>query len=280
MKIILLFIFISTLNFAFAQSEDSTIYNDLNTLKFYSVNLYRQTRDGKTNYELNGRKISKRVYKKYKSIRDNIEKCTPCILETYDENDVLLRKGVSYQDCGVGRFETFHPNGELKSQGSYKENPTGDWTDIWNRGYCNIPIGKWSYFNEKGEFLYADYWENGEFIKQVPEQKKVEVWDIDLYLNDEKIDTQAIPVNQIGNLKIVPKYKNKARHSTISYTFEISAVGFKQNKAEYSTETFKKIDVTKTLQSMGIPNDLKTSFILIVFGDGIFKERFYLNVKK
>ena len=88
--------------------------------------------------------------------------------------DVLLSEGVYCTDCGVGFFKEFYPDGNVKLSGKYKENPTGNWKNY----NCQVEHGQWVYFKENGDTLYSEYWNNGEFIKQVPEQSKMEIWKV------------------------------------------------------------------------------------------------------
>lgn len=265
---------------AYGQSDSTTVYKGLETKKFYSVGLSSQTTNGKGTYEVNGKKVSKSTYEKYQSTWKNMETCCPCILKSYDENDILIREAISCTDCGVGWIKTYYNNGKVKLSGSYKENPTGDWTDIWNRGYCSVPDGQWTYFNVSGDTLYSEFWDNGAFIKQVPEQSKVEIWDVEIQFNGQDADTLLIPIASIGELSIEPKYKNSNTNSEITIKFEVSAIGHRMNEQEFTLETFKEIDVSAMLSEVGIPKDKKTSFTLSVYSDGQVIKRFYLNVKK
>jgi len=264
----------------YGQSDSSTVYKNLKTKKFYSVSLSSQTSNGIGTYEVNGKSVSKSTYDKYKSTWKNMETCCPCILKSYNEKDVLIREAVSCTDCGVGWFKTYYLNGRLKLTGSYKENSTGNWDDIWDRGYCSVPNGQWTYFNEKGDTLYSEFWNNGEFVKQTPEQSDTEIWDVLLTLNGQKVDKQIIAINDIGNLTIDPKYKNSNSNSNLTINFEVSAIGYKMNEKQFTVESFKKIDVNSMLVEVGIPKDKKTSFVLTIYSNNQAIKRFYLNVKK
>jgi antitoxin component YwqK of YwqJK toxin-antitoxin module len=107
---------------------------------------------------MNGNVVDKPIYDKYKSAWKNMETCCPCILRSYDENDILLSEQVSCTDCGVGWFKEYYPNGNLRLTANIKKNPTGDWKNIWERKYCNIEIGQWDYFNENGKKIYSEFW--------------------------------------------------------------------------------------------------------------------------
>ena len=264
----------------FGQQTNTTLYGDLETKMFYSVGISSETKNGKSNYEANGNKISESTYHKYKATWENMKTCCPCILKSYDESDILLREEVACTDCGVGWFKTYFKNGKVKLSGSYKENHTGDWTDIWNRGYCSVPDGQWTYFSENGDTLYLEFWENGKFIKQSPEQLIEEIWDIEIQLYGQDAMSLVIPIANVGSLAIEPKYKNSISNSTITVKFEVSAIGHKRNKKEFTLESFKKIDVNNILDEVGIPNNKKTNYVLSVFSDEKLIKSFYLNIEK
>lgn len=280
MKNILLFVFISVLNFSIAQLENPTIYKDLEIVKNYAVSMYSQTGSGNNIYEINNKRVSKKYFEKFEATQGSMKNCKPCILVSYDENEVLLRKGIFHGDCGVGWFESYHSNGKLKIKGSYIENPTGDWTDIWNRRYCNIPIGKWSYFDKEEKLLFSEFWENGEFIKQVPEQKEIEIWDVDLFLNEVKIENQPISIDQINDLRFEPKYKNKNTYSNLNVKLNISSSVQKPLESQFSLVEFKNINVAEILSKSGISLDETIYFELLFLNDETFLKRFYLNVTK
>jgi antitoxin component YwqK of YwqJK toxin-antitoxin module len=264
----------------YGQTDTSTVYKDLETKKFYSVGLSSQTTNGRARYEVNGKKVSKFTYDKYESTWKNIETCCPCILKSYDEQDVLLREAVSCTDCGVGVFKEFYPNGKIKLSGRYKENPTGNWEDIWARGFCNVPDGQWVYFNEKGDTLYSEFWKDGEFVKQVPEQKINEIWKIGLTLNGESVDKKTLTPEQVKQLVITPKFKNSSKtENNFTIKFQVSAIGHRQNEKTFTLESFKNIDVLQMLSEVGIPSDKKTSFTLTVYDNGKAIANFYLDVK-
>ena len=276
LKIILLLVFMTKV---FGQSDTNLVYKDLEEKKFYKVQLY-SSKDIINTYKVNGKIVNKKTYKKYESTWKNMENCCPCILQTYDENEVLLQEYVSCTDCGVGWFKIYYGNGNIKLSGNYKENPTGNWDDIYYRGYCNVPNGQWTYFNENGDTLYSELWNNGEFIRQFPEQDSTEIWGVELTLNNEIIDTQVVEIDQIKNLKINPKYKNSNKNSVLTITFEVTAVGHKVNRKEFTLKSFKNIDVDAILSEVGIPKDKKTSYYLRVYSNYEPVKYFYLKVKR
>jgi hypothetical protein len=231
-------------------------------------------------HKVNGRKVSKRTHEKYVSIND-MKNCCPCIRRYYDEFDKLLFEGVHCEDCRVGWFKEYYRNGNIKITGNYKENPTGDWNNIFDRGYCR-KHGQWTYFNEIGDTLYSEFWENGEFVKQVPEQNKVEIWKIELMLDGQKIEIYSnplIPIDQIKNLKINPKYKNSHIYSELTVFFEISE-GYKRIKKQFTIESFQYIEVDVILLEAGISKEKVNDFNLSIYADNQVIRHFRLKIEK
>ena len=261
-----------------AQDSILTVYGKLPTYKIIAGGFVSITdTNNQTTYSINNQKVNETDYNQGIS---NINLCSPCIAINFNKNDIKISETVQYSDCGVGWFKEFYPNGKIKRTGHYKENPTDNWKNIWNRGYCSVKDKKWTYFKENGDTLYSELWNNGKFIKQVPEQNIPELWNIELTLNELIIDTQTIAINQIGNLKINPRYKNSNTNSKLTLTFEVSANGHKVNEKPFSLKSFKNIDVSSMLLDVEIPKEKKTSFVLSVLNDGQIIRVFYLNVEK
>lgn len=210
----------------------------------------------------------------------NISRCTPCIVKDYNENNIEISESVSYSDCLVGWQKIFFPNGKLKLLAQYKENISGHWDNLWERGLCSIPDGKWIYFNEQGDTLYTELWRNGEFIKQIPEQMSVEIWDIELILYGQKIDQQLLRSDEIGNLGIKPLYKNGNISNKLTVGFEVSSTGYKVIEKRFSLNSFKNIDVDSMLMEAGIPKEKTASFVLSVYNNEQIIKQFYLNLKR
>lgn len=268
-----------TITQVFGQTDSSSVYGELETKKFYSVGLSSEITDGNGTYYVNENKVSKFKYEKYESTRRNMENCCPCILKSYDENEVLLREAVSCTDCMVGYYKEFYPNGVVKLHAHYKENPTGNWDNIWDRGYCNIRDGQWTYFNEKGDTLYSEFWKNGEFIKQVPEQKTNEIWKIELTLNGESVNKTLLTPEQVKQLVMTPKYKNSSTvHSNFTLELQVSAIGYKPIKKSFTMESFKNIDVMKIISEAGIPSDKQIYFTLLVYNNNKNIANFSLEI--
>ena len=103
-------------------------------------------------YKINEKEVSKADYEKaftkVEEGKKGLEKCNPCWLRYYDENNKMIQEGLSYQDCGVGKVKEYFPNGKLKSEGFYKVNHTGNWDNLFDRGYCSVRDGQWIFYND------------------------------------------------------------------------------------------------------------------------------------
>ena len=283
--LIILFLF-AFFGQVFGQTDTGTVYKNLKTKKVQTVNLALHIA-GDTTYTVNGKEVSKRIYEKYSSKWDNMETCCPCIFKAYNKGR-LTREGVACVatgvDAGVGWFKDYYKNGNIKLSGTYKENPTGDWKNLCNRGYCNIPHGQWTYFSENGDTLYSEFWDNGEFIKQVPEQNKVEIWKVELMLDGQKVDKeQLIPKEQVKNLKIIPKYKNRNTNSELYISFEcVSENCDIRYCGGYTIESLKSIDVDYMLSLASATEDKVGILIfeLNVHSGHKWVSSFFLKIEK
>ena len=265
------------------QNDSSAMYTKLETKKIYSVETSFQTINGKARYELDGKKVSKSTYDKFKPNWKNLETCCPCLLKYYDKNDILLREVVSCTDCGVGDVKEFWANGQLKLSGKFNENNSGDWNykTIQARGFCSVPDGKWTYYTNKGEFLYSEFWKNGEFIKQEPELTKNEIWKVDIALNGESIKNKKLKITEVPQLIITPKFKNNAKMKTnFSVKFNVTAVGFKESSKTFALQDFKNIDVQQILSEVGITDENEPTVELTVYNNDEIIENVYFTIVK
>ena len=134
---------------------------------------------------------------------------------------------------------------------------------------------------QKGDKTYFEYWENGEFVKQLPEQDLAEIWKFELLLNEEKFEKKQIPIHEIKNLVVTPRFKNENR-SKINLTLkvEVYSDGYPSNSQSFTLDSFKNIDVTKMLEDAGIPSDKPTIFILQILNNQKIIDRFILDIGK
>ncbi|MBI3512375.1 MAG: hypothetical protein HY064_17065 [Bacteroidetes bacterium] len=160
----------------FSQTDSSVaIYSSLDTLKYYDVELV--SGPGKSCHELDFRlkkikywvdckEVSEKEYMKYYVPNDQLGDCKPCYLETLDKNDHLLTAGVQYTDCPVGDWFEYYPDGKIKVNGHYKENLTGNWDDLYARGYCAIKNGTWTYYAEDGSVTKKEIYKDGVLVQE------------------------------------------------------------------------------------------------------------------
>ena len=82
-------------------------------------------------------------------------------------------------------------------------------------------------------------------------------------LNEEKFEKKQIPIHEIKNLVVTPRFKNENR-SNINLTLkvEVYSEGYPSNSQSLTLDSFKNIDVPKMLEDAGIPSDETTIFIL------------------
>lgn len=167
-------VFIILISLEVKSQVDTTksIYLKLDTMKFYNVSLSSGPLvncvvgklGGPTKYFVDCKEVSKAEYDKYDTIWKKIESCKPCYLQTYDKNDILLYEGLEYNECRVGIWKEFYPSGKIKILGHYKENPKTSWTNIYPE-FCGSKHGLWVYYNEKGEIIKSEKYENNKRIK-------------------------------------------------------------------------------------------------------------------
>jgi len=264
----------------YSQLDSNSVYKDLEIKKFYSVGTSSSTSGGKTTYKVNNRIVPKDKYDKYHNAWKNMKSCCPCILKSYDVNDVLQSEAVSCTDCGVGYYKEFYPNGKLKLKGQFKENHTNNWKDIYKRGYCSVLDGKWLYYNNKGQINYIEIWDNGNFIEQKPKSKKVEIWKVELSLNEIEIDTQKIALNEFNKLQLTPKYKNSNRSSDLKLKLTVSAVNYKSVEKEILIDQFSKVKIKDLIKKVGISELEKLNVQIGVYEKDINIWNFYVKVKE
>lgn len=264
-----LLILLTITQYIFSQGDTTSFYKNLETKKFYSVDLESSSMNSeKIIYKVNDKEVNESNYLKYKSTWENMTNCKPCILQYYDENNVLLREAVAYTDAQVGYFKEYYPNGQIRLNGFYKENTTENWDDLCRRNLCNVPVSTWTYYNEKGEILYTEQWDNGTFIQQRPEQNKLEIWKVEMTLNDELITNQTLTSTQVNELVITPKFKNSYREGiNLTIDFKASTIGRKNIQLATTLEELKTIDIENKLIENGYKSNDKIMYDLFVYNN-------------
>jgi antitoxin component YwqK of YwqJK toxin-antitoxin module len=261
-----------------AQNDDKTVYGNLETKRFYDVNMGKSGSGSKITYTVNDGKVDKETYDKYHDTWQNFETCCPCILQTYDINDVLQTEAVSCTDCLVGFYFEFHENGVTKIKGHCKENPTGNWSDIFKRGYCSVKDGIWEYFNEQGEIFSIETWKDGDFVEQKPKGDKPEIWRIDLTANNEKIKDNQLEMSSLKSFEIIPQYKNEHRSKRLQATISASTSTNKNKRLEMPMATVNADKLKHLVAGLGAKTGDRLSMEITIYDDREEVQTLYLNV--
>jgi hypothetical protein len=143
----------------------NSIYGSLPVLKEYAVSSSSLRSASTSWFKLNGKEVDEKTYQKYTQFSDNINKCKPCILLSYDTSENLLYKRITYGDCAVGYWIEYYPNGKVKVIGHYKENSSRKWENIFDNGYCR-KHGSWIYFDKSGIRIRSEIWKEGKLEKK------------------------------------------------------------------------------------------------------------------
>lgn len=166
MKNILILVLLIGISFSLsAQTKTSTVYSNLDTLKYYNVNIRSERINNSYNYWANNTPVDKDTYDKYSATWDNLNLCRPCYLMTYNKNDKLINEGFQYTDCRIGIWIEYYPTGEVKLIAHYKENDTGNWDRLGARSYCSKKDGSWIYYDIYGRIIKSEKYINGKLIK-------------------------------------------------------------------------------------------------------------------
>lgn len=143
-------------------------YDDFKVLEIYDVSTSYSKIGNKVTYKVDGAIVSKKEYDKYSLGLRAISECKPCYMKHYNKKGVLVKYAAQYTDCRIGVYKEFFKDGKVKIIGHYKENHTGDWSDLYKRGYCSKKHGKWEYFNIYGILYKIEEYENGRLLSSKP----------------------------------------------------------------------------------------------------------------
>lgn len=161
--------------YSFGQLDTiKSTYSNLDTIIYYGVHLASgpgkdcnnfDLKKKKIKYYVNCKKVTEKKFLIYKNANTQIIKCKPCVLMTLSENGIIERVGVHYTDCRVGYWIEYYPNNKVKIIGHYKENDTGNWEKISDRGYCSKKDGIWTYYDENGKITKTEKYADGKQIE-------------------------------------------------------------------------------------------------------------------
>lgn len=137
----------------------------LDTVETYSVSLSATYSSETARYFVDGKEVEKRIYDRYRIPVEKSLKCHPCILKSYNVDNELISISTQYApDCFGGSFTAFYPGGTVKVRGQYRQNTSGNWSNLYNRGYCSVAEGKWYYYSLNGSLLKIETYDNGKLI--------------------------------------------------------------------------------------------------------------------
>ena len=162
-------IFFLTSQSAVSQALES--YNNMDTITIYGYSLTAGTLGEKNDsllyrYFIDSIEISYVEAQRFGDSLLNIVNCTPCVVKRLSYYDTLLSYATQFTDCYVGEFREFHSNGVIKTLGYYKKNDTKNWKKLWKRGYCSIRHGKWIYYDENGNEIRIEQYEDNVLIPE------------------------------------------------------------------------------------------------------------------
>lgn len=152
-----------TFYFTQKNSTPPTIYK-LDTLRTYDVYLEERKTPFGTAYMCNGAEITKQKYEAYKRFWNTTGSCQPCLLYTFNDKEQLKYVAFQYENCLCGSYKEYYPEGTLKTEGQFKQNPSTSWENIKLKGICNIREGKWIYYTAQGDILKTETYQYGKLI--------------------------------------------------------------------------------------------------------------------
>jgi antitoxin component YwqK of YwqJK toxin-antitoxin module len=267
MKFFSFVLLLSSIN-SFSQSD--SICDNLDTVNFYLIN---EIHPGNT-YKINGQIVGKEEQLKFVERNEAIWTCCPCVLKSFSSEGYQVKQRVCCPNMNVGWQKEYFPNGNLKFAGQFKENPqrnqrTGDM----------VKNGKWQYYSIAGDTAWTELWDNGTFLRQIPEQKVSEIWKVDVTLEGISVDTLEVPLHLINKLKFTPKFKNSNHASNLSLSIRVIAVGFKQIEGTYTLSEFKMLDFKSLIENEGIKEGTLISFDLSILDNDKWIQRVWLSIQ-
>jgi hypothetical protein len=147
---------------SFAQFE-----NPEDSIKTYDVYLDDVMTTMGRQYRANGKNITKEQYEYFKSYWEASKQCTPCILKTYDEKDILKYEVFCFLDCFLGSYKEYYPDGKVKLQGQFLGGETATAQKQYANRQCNIRTGEWIYFAPNGSKTLIENYVNGTLVSSV-----------------------------------------------------------------------------------------------------------------
>lgn len=206
----------------------------------------------------------------------------PVILEVYDSSNNLVRKGVYCNGTPSGTIKEYYTNGNIKSKTNYINYL--DTSFQWKR-YKKDGVS--TYYDSTGKKSYNEFWVNGIFINQVPDQNNNELVEIPIYLNNTLIQNKQLFVHELNQLEFRPVFKSK-NGNIDSLKMRFYAYDAPKHSIEkyLSIKEVKTFDFNAFLIQNGFTNNNKI-YIKLSFPDnqqGYFNETYFslihLNMEK
>jgi antitoxin component YwqK of YwqJK toxin-antitoxin module len=162
MKYSLSFVFVLISLQSFCQKDSARdIYQRLDTMDSYTNIVISTGPDG---FFINEKRVDKKTYEEYKKVMDKMDSCKPCWVKNYTVDGGFVSEGAYYSDCYIGTYIEYFPGGKHKITGHYKENHSGNWTEFWNKGFCNVKDGKWIYYDQEGRIRKTEQYHDGKLV--------------------------------------------------------------------------------------------------------------------
>ena len=182
-----LLLLMALFSFKYSQSQDSSDYQNIDTLSFYAYSLesfgdnstaysfrsnsdtcqitFKSTESTIPRFFASCSEITKELFDSLKKTKQNMGNCKPCVLNHINKSGETTIKAIQYQDCFVGDYLEYYENGQLKTKGNYKRNYTGKWRKIWKRGLCSVKEGEWVYYGKTGKESKREFYKNNILVK-------------------------------------------------------------------------------------------------------------------
>lgn len=154
----------------FAQTEPASSSDELERVETFLPGSTITLSKSRDQFFVNDKEVNESEFNWYRTAFSN--KCCPCIYEYYDERYKLVAETVACKECRecrecqVGWYKEYYRNGKLKISGQYKENPTENWKDMIERGFCSVKDGEWLYYSKSGKLKFREVWKEGELIEE------------------------------------------------------------------------------------------------------------------
>jgi len=217
------------------------------------------------------------IYANQSNVFEAIKSCTPCLVRYHEKQAVLKYEAIQFGDCFIGSYQEYFPSGEIKLRGQFRGSSKDISDGSLNKEFCSIPDGKWLYYNQIGEIKAIEIWEKGEFIEQKPNSKKVEIWKVQLFLNEVEVDTSTVSIKDFHKLQVIPRYKNTYTSNALSVKLELSAVRYKTIHKSFPIEEFPSVQIKELIHELGVSDLDQVNVQAIIYDNGVYLWQF--NIK-